>query len=88
MNEKKCIPIEHANLMPGWGCCQCNTYNGNHREKCKFCEHVRCYFPKVEIESTATFDELDVLLDTELPDIFANEDTGGASYLVKKKLLN
>ena len=29
-------------VMLGWGCCGCNTYNGEHREKCKYCSHQRC----------------------------------------------
>lgn len=78
--DKKCVQLDHENILAGsWGCCKCNSFNGPYREKCKFCEHARCYFPKVEIESTATLDELDALLDTELPDILDPID---------KKLLN
>lgn len=48
-----CDPIEHAHLMPGWGCCVCKqrksangvgfgTYNGEPRQFCKACGHKRC----------------------------------------------
>ena len=30
------------NVMPGWGCCMCRTYNGHHRNECKHCGHKRC----------------------------------------------
>jgi len=42
--HEKCIKLEHPNLMPGWGCCACNTYNGNQRINCKMpaCKHQRC----------------------------------------------
>lgn len=42
MKHDKCIDIDHPNLQPGWGCCQCNTYNGFQRMECKNCDHVRC----------------------------------------------
>ena len=45
-NEKKfneCKAIENIpNLMDGWGCCSCKTYNGNQRLECKSCGHERC----------------------------------------------
>jgi len=25
-----CNFVEHENIMPGWGCCSCRTYNGLH----------------------------------------------------------
>jgi len=40
--DKRCVAIEHPNLMPGWGCCVCRTYNGNQRAECKWCQHKRC----------------------------------------------
>lgn len=48
MNSKdKCIAIDHPNVMPGWGCCQCHLYNGEQRTECKGCKHPRC--DKLEI---------------------------------------
>jgi hypothetical protein len=38
-----CIKISHANLMPGWGCCQCKTYNSEQRQYCKNCTHICCF---------------------------------------------
>ena len=38
----KCVVIDHPNLQPGWGCCQCKTYNGDQRVECKMCKHPRC----------------------------------------------
>ena len=33
-----CLLIEgNPLLMDGWGCCRCRTYNGLHRDLCKFC---------------------------------------------------
>ena len=37
-----CQAIDHPNVSPGWGCCGCRTYNGEHRDICKFCKHLRC----------------------------------------------
>lgn len=31
-------------MFPGWGCCNCKTYNGFQRKTCKQCEHPPCYF--------------------------------------------
>jgi hypothetical protein len=41
----KCIPINHPNLIPSWGCHECKTMNGNNREQCKNCGHTCCYLP-------------------------------------------
>lgn len=41
MNEK-CKTINHPNIMPGWGCCMCRTYNGIQRKQCKQCGHECC----------------------------------------------
>lgn len=50
--KTKCEPVEHPNIMPGWGCCQCRTYNGIQRNACKHCGHERCDEPEEEdIES-------------------------------------
>ena len=85
MSDKKCESIEHPNLMKGgWGCCSCSTYNGGHREECKFCAHARCFFPAVVVENTVGIEKLDAFLDKEFPDITPT-DTGA---LIKKKLLN
>jgi hypothetical protein len=51
MSEKKCVKIEHPNLAPGWGCCKCKTYNGDHRVRCKNCHHVPCLPIEVEDRS-------------------------------------
>lgn len=40
--KKGCQAIESAHVMPGWGCCRCQTYNGGHRRVCKNCGHARC----------------------------------------------
>lgn len=39
---KRCKDIKHPNLAPGWGCCNCRTYNGEQFEDCKHCGHLRC----------------------------------------------
>ena len=31
------------NLMVGWGCCQCRSYNGLQRDACNHCGHVCCF---------------------------------------------
>lgn len=38
----QCVPVEHPNLMPGWGCCNCRTYNSNFHKECRVCSHKRC----------------------------------------------
>lgn len=41
-----CMLIEgHPNLMDGWGCCRCKTYNGLWRDACKACDHEHCDLP-------------------------------------------
>lgn len=50
-NEKKCcMPFESEFFMPSWICGQCNpkTMNGNQRDECKACGHIRCDNPKVK----------------------------------------
>lgn len=37
-----CIKLDHPNLAPGYGCCQCKTYNGNQNLNCRYCGHRRC----------------------------------------------
>lgn len=39
---KRCSALSHPSLAPGWGCCNCRTYNGDQREACKVCQHKRC----------------------------------------------
>jgi len=39
---QKCEAIEHAHVMPGWGCCMCRTYNGLQNLTCRICKHPRC----------------------------------------------
>ena len=41
-----CKPVEHANLVEGWVCCKCRTYNMGVRASCIFCGHSRCEPPK------------------------------------------
>lgn len=36
-----CKYISGEFVMPGWGCCNCNTYNGLQRKECKFCDTPR-----------------------------------------------
>jgi hypothetical protein len=47
-------------LSPGWGCCQCHTYNGETRATCKACSHRRCSivpdFPATTRRATARDD--------------------------------
>lgn len=26
-------------VLPGWGCCECHTYNGAQRDACRSCAH-------------------------------------------------
>jgi hypothetical protein len=43
-----CREINHPNLMPGYACCACSTFNGNQRSQCKACGHKRCDNPAVK----------------------------------------
>jgi len=39
------MPCEFLNLedvLPGWVCCRCRTYNGLQRKACKRCKHEPC----------------------------------------------
>lgn len=38
-----CKHIRAEFVVPGWGCCQCQCYNGYQREVCRNCGHVPCY---------------------------------------------
>ena len=41
--SKRCFQFpSHPNLAPGWGCCNCRTFNGDQRAECKHCKHKRC----------------------------------------------
>jgi hypothetical protein len=41
-----CRHVRASHVLPGWGCCQCHTYNGYQREACWNCGHVPCYETK------------------------------------------
>lgn len=44
-----CTLILSKYVLPGWGCCQCHTYNGLQRKACKHCRHKPCIeLPKPE----------------------------------------
>jgi hypothetical protein len=38
-----CEHIRAENVVPGWGCCQCKSYNGYQRDVCRGCNHAHCY---------------------------------------------
>lgn len=38
----KCKPIDHPNILPSWGCCECRTLNSDFRPECRYCGHERC----------------------------------------------
>lgn len=43
IDKKKCkLLLDLPGLAPGWGCCECKTYNGIQWEQCKYCSHERC----------------------------------------------
>ena len=55
-DDKKAFPeckaIENIpNLVDGWGCCNCRTFNGKQRPECKSCGHKRCDLPAVVNEN-------------------------------------
>jgi len=35
-------PPDVPGQIPGWICCKCHGYNGQHRLDCRNCEHTRC----------------------------------------------
>ncbi|HTQ47927.1 MAG TPA: hypothetical protein VMI75_34455 [Polyangiaceae bacterium] len=40
---ERCFAIEESRSMEaGWGCCNCATYNGMQRTKCRACGHGNC----------------------------------------------
>jgi hypothetical protein len=44
-----CQLVEKSSfVMPGWGCCLCNEYNGAQREECRTCGHPYCG-PRYEV---------------------------------------
>ena len=51
MADKCQLVLDLPNVMPGWGCCACRTYNGLQRKACKICGHECC----VEKPSPASF---------------------------------
>ena len=52
--------VGHPNLMDGWGCCRCRTYNGLHRDLCKFCSE-----PHHPLATVDTPDVLDARAEKE-----------------------
>lgn len=42
MSTKACKFISGENVMPGWGCCECRSYNGLQRRICGNCGHIPC----------------------------------------------
>jgi hypothetical protein len=34
--------LDDKAVLPGWGCCACQSYNALQRDKCKFCGHACC----------------------------------------------
>jgi hypothetical protein len=42
--EMSCRRLDDLeNVLPGWACCQCSTYNSYQRSRCKACGHPHCY---------------------------------------------
>lgn len=41
--EVGCRHVRGSQVVPGWGCCKCNVYNGYQREACRNCGHPPCY---------------------------------------------
>jgi len=40
---KRCFMLPpHPNLVSGWACCNCRTFNADERHECKWCNHNRC----------------------------------------------
>lgn len=49
MSGKKCSPFSHPNFAGNWwGCCECKTMNGDHRDNCKTYNHDRCDHPEIK----------------------------------------
>ncbi len=46
-----CKRVEAPNILPGWGCCQCLTYNGLQRQACKACGHMSCLLKDAAAEN-------------------------------------
>lgn len=43
LNLPNCMPTPSNTYQEaGWVCCQCSVYNGDHRDRCRQCEHERC----------------------------------------------
>ena len=48
MSKDTCALLKDIpNVLPGWGCCKCRTYNGMQRFLCKYCGHPCCH-PEVQ----------------------------------------
>jgi len=35
----ECRFVQSSHVLPGWGCCRCQTYNGLQRTECRSCGH-------------------------------------------------
>lgn len=51
--ERRCGHVRLEHVVPGWGCCQCRTYNGYQREACRACGHRACYDREGELGEEA-----------------------------------
>lgn len=41
--DGKCeLLLNLEGIVPGWGCCQCRSYNGLQRHTCRVCNHRCC----------------------------------------------
>ena len=67
--KKTCQGFSHPNLAGNWwGCCQCNTANGDIRFECKQCGHPRCgEKPKTVLIPYQKEDGTIVLQEVKLP---------------------
>jgi hypothetical protein len=63
MDEKCGLVLNVPNVMPGWGCCKCKSYNGLQRQKCNWCGHECCYPDKPKPEDFGLCNECGVPLD-------------------------
>ena len=53
--EAKCkLLLDVPGLAPGWGCCNCKTYNNILRAECKYCTHERCDGSEVRLVDVET----------------------------------
>jgi hypothetical protein len=38
-----CRHVRASSVVPGWGCCRCQSYNGYQRQACRQCGHAPCF---------------------------------------------